>query len=347
MSASRAVPGQFQQPGNSTLYAATANLTEAGALQIQCTNTAAILAEVARPDYRFGTVLPGLPVEVQLRSGGIFRPDDASWRWPQQTAASGIAATLESNRLSILAAILLSPLLLWWIIVDLMPMLASASVPLVPDHIKQKMGEQTFYTLKQTALQPTQLSAAQQATVNYHWQMTLQKLPLQQKNYRLHLYQSEFFGANAFALPDGTVVITDDLVNLLQHNPDAIVAVLLHEIGHVEGQHSVRLIAQSLGATLVIGILFGNPDGVADLLLGSGSALLQSAFSRDMEREADQFALQQLTALGKSADAFADAMSALLSSKESDPELEPALLKYLSTHPATRERIEQARQHQQ
>ena len=346
MSAVSSVSGQFQQAGSSALYTATASLTDGGQLLIQCANTAEVLAEVARPDYRFGTVLPGLPVEVQLRSGAIFRPDDANWRWPQQSAGSGFAAVLESNRLSILAAVLLSPLLLWWIIVDLMPMLASASVPLVPDHIKQKMGEQTFYTLQKTALQPTQLSAAQQATVNYHWQMTLKKLPLQQKNYQLHMYQSEFFGANAFALPDGTVVITDELVNLLQHNPDAIIAVLLHEIGHVEGQHSVRLVAQSLGATLVIGILFGNPDGVADLLLGSGSVLLQNAFSRDMEREADQFALQQLTALGKSGDAFADAMSALLSSRDAEPELEPALLKYLSTHPATHERIEQARQHQ-
>lgn len=346
MSAVKAVPGHFQKAGSSALYVATASLTDEGLLLIQCADTATVLAEVARPDYRFGTVLPGLPVEVQLRSGGIFRPDDASWRWPQQTAASGMAAALESNRLSILAAVLLSPLLLWWIIVDLMPMLASASVLLVPDHIKQKMGEETFYTLQKTALQPTQLPATQQATVNYHWQMALQKLPLQQKNYQLYMYQSEFFGANAFALPNGTVVITDELVNLLQHNPDAIVAVLLHEIGHVEGQHSVRLVAQSLGATLVIGILFGNPDGVADLLLGSGSVLLQNAFSRDMEREADQFALKQLKTLGKSPTAFADAMSALLSSKETSPESEPALLKYLSTHPATRERTEQARQHQ-
>ncbi|HEX5794086.1 MAG TPA: M48 family metallopeptidase, partial [Rheinheimera sp.] len=307
------VPGQFQQAGSSALFTAVASLTASGTLHIQCASSGDTLAEAAAADYRYGTVLPGLPVEVRLRSGAVFVPDDARWRWPQQAAAAGFAARLESHKLSVISAVLLSPLLLWWIIVDLMPLLASAAVPLVPDSVKQQMGEQTFYTLQQTALQPTQLPAAQQATVKYHWQMALQQLPLQYKNYQLHLYQSEFFGANAFALPDGTVVITDELVTLLQHNPDAMLAVLLHEIGHVEGQHSVRLVAQSLGATLVLGILFGNPDGVADLLLGSGSVLLQNAFSRDMEREADQFALTQLQALGKSPNAFADAMSALLS----------------------------------
>ena len=156
--------------------------------------------------------------------------------------------------------------------------------------------------------------------------------------------ESDFFGANAFALPDGTVVMTDQLVSLLKDNPDAILAVLLHEIGHVEGQHSVRLIAQSLGATLVIGIVFGNPEGVADLLLGSGSVLLQNAFSRDMEREADQFAIAKLTELGKSPQAFADAMSALLAKHSDEADTSSSLLKYLSTHPDTRERIEQASQ---
>lgn len=120
---------------------------------------------------------------------------------------------------------------------------------------------------------------------------------------------------------------------------------LLHEIGHVEGQHSVRLIAQSLGAALVFGILFGDPEGIADLLLGSGSVMLQSAFSRDMEREADQFAVEQLKVLGKSPSAFADAMSALLNERSTDDHGTSTLLKYLSTHPDTRERIEQARQH--
>lgn len=338
------VPGQFQQAGSSALFTAVARLTASGTLHIQCASSGDTLAEAAAADYRYGSVLPGLPVEVRLRSGAVFVPDDARWRWPQQAAAAGFAARLESHKLSVIAAVLLSPLLLWWIIVDLMPLLASAAVPLVPDSVKQQMGEQTFYTLQQTALQPTRLPAAQQATVKYHWQMALQQLPLQYKNYQLHLYQSEFFGANAFALPDGTVVITDELVTLLQHNPDAMLAVLLHEIGHVEGQHSVRLVAQSLGATLVLGILFGNPDGVADLLLGSGSVLLQNAFSRDMEREADQFAITQLQALGKSPGAFADAMSALLNAQGSDSKTASALLKYLSTHPDTLERIEQAQQ---
>ncbi len=347
MHSTQPVSGQFQHSGSSTLYAASATLDAGGYLSVKCQQSGDMLAQAGSDDYRFGTVIPGLAVELRLRDGAVFVPDDNAFRWPQLSGRANLAARLESHKLSIVAAIVLSPLLLWWIIVDVMPMLASAAVPLVPDSVKQQMGEQTFYSLQKTVLHPTELEPSEQAMVRYHWQMALQQLQLQKDNYQLHLFKSEFFGANAFALPDGTVVMTDELVLLLKHNPDAILAVLLHEIGHVEGQHSVRLVAQSLGATLVIGIVFGNPEGVADLLLGSGSVLLQNAFSRDMEREADQFAIAQLAALGKSPTAFADAMSALLAKHGEEDAEASTLLKYLSTHPDTHERIQQATQPQQ
>jgi Zn-dependent protease with chaperone function len=51
--------------------------------------------------------------------------------------------------------------------------------------------------------------------------------------------------ANAFALPNGRVVVTDELVELLKNDSDALRAVLLHEIGHVQHHHSIRLAAQA------------------------------------------------------------------------------------------------------
>jgi Zn-dependent protease with chaperone function len=48
-------------------------------------------------------------------------------------------------------------------------------------------------------------------------------------------------GANAFALPGGTVIATDQFIQLSE-NDDEIIAVLAHEIGHVRHQHSLRQI---------------------------------------------------------------------------------------------------------
>ncbi|MYJ24693.1 MAG: M48 family metallopeptidase, partial [Holophagales bacterium] len=50
----------------------------------------------------------------------------------------------------------------------------------------------------------------------------------------LRFYSGRRLGANAFALPGGTVVVTDELVELAEHDEE-IIAVLAHELGHVEG----------------------------------------------------------------------------------------------------------------
>ena len=126
MPALPAVNGQFQHAGSSTLHRAVATFADNGQLIIRNTQSDTILTEATTADYRFGSVIPGLAVELQLRDGAIFVPDDPRFRWPQLSGTAKTAARLESHKLSILAAVILSPLLLWWIIVDLMPMLASA-----------------------------------------------------------------------------------------------------------------------------------------------------------------------------------------------------------------------------
>ncbi|WP_333607106.1 M48 family metallopeptidase [Arsukibacterium sp.] len=337
------VTGQFQYPGRSSLHPATASIDFSGNLQIICNDSQTMLWRGTPDQYQFSQVIPGLAVELELNDGALFTPANTAYRWPQLTRRQSLAAWLESHKLIIISAIIGAPLALWWLIAIGIPATATAMVPLVPDAVRQQMGQHTFYTLKKTTLQASELPAEQQQELQQLWQQSLAQLPLRYQDYQLHFFRSRLLGANAFALPDGTVVITDDLVKRLADQPDALLAIMLHEIGHVEQQHSMRLVAQSLGAALVFGILFGDVETLGELVLGSGAGLLQNAFSRDMEREADQFALTHLQLLGKSPNAFADAMTALLQQQENSDVDHSALLKYLSTHPDTAERIEQAR----
>ena len=141
-------------------------------------------------------------------------------------------------------------------------------------------------------------------------------------------------------------MVTDDLANLLADKPNALKAVLLHEMGHVVHQHSVRITAQSAASTIVLAVVFGDLEGVAEVALGTGASFAQQGFSRDMEREADTFALIQLESLGYSSNDFADAIEALQESHTSENEhLEKVndFLEYLSSHPSAQERIDNAR----
>lgn len=94
--------------------------------------------------------------------------------------------------------------------------------------------------------------------------------------------------ANAMALPGGTIILFNGLIEKAE-NPDEIFGVLAHEAGHIEHRHVMRRIIEAGSLSLVFSTIFGDVTG------GTGVAalsqiMLSSAYSRDMEREADRFA---------------------------------------------------------
>ena len=100
-------------------------------------------------------------------------------------------------------------------------------------------------------------------------------------------------GPNAFALPGGTIVVTDELVELLDDNDDAVLGVMAHELGHVEHRHGMRLFVQSSLLGVLTGWVLGDFSG----LMGTAPVVLgRAAYSRDAAREADAAAVALLKA---------------------------------------------------
>jgi Zn-dependent protease with chaperone function len=149
-------------------------------------------------------------------------------------------------------------------------------------------------------------------------------------------------GPNAFALPGGTVVMTDDLAKLATDD-DQLSAVLAHEIGHVRGRHGLRLGLQAAGVAALTAALFGDAVSITGLAVTLPTAILQNGYSRELETEADEYAFQRLREVGLSPTAFAEMMQ--LFEKEHEKYLgKGASMDYFSTHPATAKRIERALQ---
>ncbi len=104
-------------------------------------------------------------------------------------------------------------------------------------------------------------------------------------------------GPNAFALPGGTIVVTDEMLQLLAGRDDVLLGVLGHELGHVRRRHGMRLLVQATLIGTAASIAWGDFSAV----LAAAPALLgQSAYSRDFEREADDDAISLLRANGLS-----------------------------------------------
>jgi uncharacterized membrane protein YjgN (DUF898 family) len=101
-------------------------------------------------------------------------------------------------------------------------------------------------------------------------------------------------GAHAFALLGGTIVITDELVATAGHD-DEILAVLAHELGHVQKRHMLRLLLESKGVLVPGAIVVGELDVLSDLWRDV-PPLLDAQFNEELEDEANEFAIKWLTA---------------------------------------------------
>jgi predicted Zn-dependent protease len=164
---------------------------------------------------------------------------------------------------------------------------------------------------------------------------------------RLLVRNSRKLGANAMSLPDGTIVVTDWMVRLVQTRDNRLdetgkaqlAAVLAHEVGHIEQRHAARAMTGSSLMAALSAALFGDFSAVA---AGVPAVLTQMQYSRQMELDADDYAVAQLSRQGQSPAAFVQALEALDSQQpeEADtPRWLKTTMSYMSTHPDTAERI--------
>lgn len=142
-------------------------------------------------------------------------------------------------------------------------------------------------------------------------------------------------GFNAFALPNGTIVVLDGLANSL--SDDEVMAVLGHELGHVVHRHGMKGVMRSVGLLTVAGAVFGEFSTV----LASTVASLQTFhYGRDDEREADLYGRRFAEAARLPAGTEA-AMWRKLRAAEKRLGVD-GLPAWMSTHPSTEERLRAA-----
>jgi Zn-dependent protease with chaperone function len=225
----------------------------------------------------------------------------------------------------------------------LLPWGAEVLAQRVPQSVLQQMGSSTLETLDSFALKPSKLDAQRQQELSDAFARLA--LPTEAKlKYHLIFRSSPDMGANAFALPDGTIVMLDELVDLTKDDNE-IIAVLAHERGHVEQRHAMRMVLQSSVVGLVMTWYLGD---ISSLLAAAPAIIMQAKYSRDMEREADMYAERTLQANGLSPCLLATILDKLEASHlakmkaqlpSAEAGKENGAMDYLSSHPATRERI--------
>jgi Zn-dependent protease with chaperone function len=206
---------------------------------------------------------------------------------------------------------------------------------LLPAGITRALGDQTLATLDKTILEPTVLTHERQIALQTEFTRFLNRTG-DTTPYRIEFRSMKQAGANAFALPSGVIVITDDLVKLAEDDQE-IVAVLAHECGHIVHRHTLRAVLQNSAVFVVIALVTGDVSSATAFGGALPTYLLQNRFSREFEREADAHAVTQLRK-GEIAPAHLATILQRLAKTHGEGDSE--LLGYLRTHPPTPERIQ-------
>lgn len=149
---------------------------------------------------------------------------------------------------------------------------------------------------------------------------------------------------NAFAIPGGPIYVYTGLLKFID-NEATLAGILAHEITHVDHRHSTQQLTKQYGLEIVANVAIGatTTEGstvreMAGYIAGIGGTLGMLRFSRDDEREADENSFIDLNTLPGKPWYPAAIKYFMLKTMNADPK--GALAKNLSTHPPSKERLD-------
>ncbi|RQO35953.1 Zn-dependent protease [Herminiimonas sp. KBW02] len=210
-----------------------------------------------------------------------------------------------------------------------LPLASEGIAKMLPEKVERSIGKGMLDFLDKQIFAPSQLpQARQEALIGQfrHLQPPRGDVP----GYRI-LFRKSKIGPNAFALPSGEIIITDELVKLMK-NDEQVMGVLAHELGHLHERHLMRRVVQSSAVAALATVVFGDASAI---VANIPTLLLDMKYSRDAEREADDYAIAMMKANGIDLVHMAGGFEQLqAATKETTPP------PYLSSHPSTDERID-------
>jgi Zn-dependent protease with chaperone function len=274
------------------------------------------------------------PRWLYLPGGGacVTSDNDAVDRMTRDRHYERILHLWESRPVYAVLAIALVAATLWVLIDRVLPAAIEQIADRIPVEAEAALGRETLRGMEKYFLQPSKLPAARQEALRTKFN-AMARAADQSVPYRLEFRASPVVGPNAFALPSGIIVMTDELVKRAR-NDQEILAVLAHELGHVDHRHTMRRLLEGSATALIIAAVTGDIASTTSLAAAAPALLLQTKYSRDNEREADAYAVELMRKAGIEPRHF----GAILARLEADEPQRGGLPNFLSSHPPTEKR---------
>lgn len=258
-------------------------------------------------------------VDALLHGGGLLHRLEASWRMALIAVAAAGAMTA-------------------WFALYGAPLLARNLAAETPPSVSRFMTEQTLAALDGRTLQPTTLAAPARLRMRQLFETVAAREP-HPGAYRLLLRSAPLIGPNAFAFPDGSIVLTDQLAGMIRSDTE-IEGVFAHEMSHVNHAHALQRVYQASLVPAAVAFITGDATQIGHFATVLPGVLLQQSYSRSFEQQADDDAARMLRGMGKDPGALADLLERMSAKLCGGGDCGPG---WLGSHPATAERAARLR----
>lgn len=330
--------GRYFPPGTAESFDAT--LEERGGDLIVTINDTQ--EETLVVFHELGDRLGSLPRKIAFQDGSVFEcPDNDAVDLAfgkGRHFASRLTKAEGSLKFAVIACIA-TIFLIAGIYRYGLPILATVAAWATPTTMVELIDDGVMDTVDQVLFNPSNMAVQEQEKYRTVFVELLDAAELDQSRFDLLFRDGGRLGANAMALPGGTIIMTDQLAELSEHE-DEIAGVLAHEIGHVTERHSLRQIYRALGIGFMIALVIGDTSQLLDNIVGQAALLDTLSYSRQFEADADTESVRIMLRAGRDPVAFVDLLDRIFE----DAGIESQESGWLSTHPDNEDRRENVEQ---
>ena len=332
------IEGRFFHPDSARSHAARL-MRQAGVLRVE------IEGQAGPASLRLASIsdkLGSVPRKFTFDDGSVFEAvagaDVDAFMGSHHSVFSRLSRLEANGKLLVILVVITAGLLAaayrWGI-----PALAHVAAAATPVGVVELIDATALQTIDGAVLKPSQLPETRQEAVRKLFSelsaISQQTAPA----LRLDFRDGGLIGANAFALPGGTILITDQLIQMAK-SEDEIAGVLAHEIGHVQHRHSLQQIYRMLGISMIIATITGDASQIVDDVASQAALLQQLAYSREFEALADRRSAEIMVAAKRDPLAFVELLQRLNPKAENEAEDG-----WFSTHPTSGNRMQVVRDH--
>jgi len=308
------ITGRYFFPNSARTVAARAEKT-ASQLRIEAFD-GALLAEAPFATVKITARLASLPRRLLLPDGGCFEtPDndgvDAMIGMARHLIGGGWMDRVERSWRAVVISIVLAAAAgaafgIWGL-----PWAARSLAASTPEWLANSISEHALQTFDKNYLLASHLDGAQQQRAQSLFDRVVTAGGCGTHHCTLLFRRGGILiQANAFALPDGEIVLTDQLTDLVKAD-DELEGVFAHEMGHVVYAHALQRVYQASLLPAAIAVVTGDVSQVSQIAVLLPGILIQSAYSRGFENQADLYAITTLRRMRARPAAMADLLERL------------------------------------